>query len=767
MKLFESYQNFSYFSSPVVFIIIILPSNLFSINFKTACDLLNLPRECHCQRTRNIPIYSFNETRLRCRQLTEIATNYHWSSISYDHLAFETFNDNLTVHRFVFSNIIIRTLRFNTQYLILNDHTFNNAYIGQLGITHQDTYGRIYFELNGQIFYDTTITNLFFKFIDFEIPISEISFSNSKIYSFLIQSSKFYGFTNQNNDIISKTITNIKYDHFLEYDILLPKRQKKISQQLYELNDENSSIDSENTITINVSLMTNPIYIIIFTIISSINTTNLTENYFPNNLEYSQTEEIELSFNQINTLNAHTFRHLKQFKGRLILRNNQIRYLNPYGLTDLSLVKNLSLSKNFIKHLTSIHFKELNQLYELDLSFNQIYELNNNIFKYLYNLHILYLNHNPLELIHSNAFSNLTKLKQIHFQGVKFIHLVDLWIWNLANLHVIHLLKTDFDLSDVAFCILSNYNQTLFHLSHQYFCSCNIHYFNFNQYFIENTSISILKYNRNYLRLTPICNKNETETISKQQTNESNLIFHDLEDNCDYKLMFLDCDAMATTPTTTTLTTTTTTTPTTTTTITTTTTTTMPSTIEMTRLFDIEIETTYISDILIHQTTEIPVPLTKTWIIPTTTQETPLNNIKKLFTVLGTLIAITIGAIVFVYFWYRFKGILRQKKKKKTFLVQQQGHFNSPILNHHHHHLSIAIHYASSDILGSINNVHLSRSKSHSQTLIEPPILQSLSMYKNTESIDNDQIVNFIDDESIQQYSGDVSIADMQAISQC
>ncbi|CAF1584041.1 unnamed protein product, partial [Rotaria sordida] len=103
------------------------------------------------------------------------------------------------------------------------------------------------------------------------------------IYSFLIQSSKFYGFTNQNNDIISKTITNIKYDHFLEYDILLPKRQKKISQQLYELNDENSSIDSENTITINVSLMTNPIYIIIFTIISSINTTNLTENYFPNN----------------------------------------------------------------------------------------------------------------------------------------------------------------------------------------------------------------------------------------------------------------------------------------------------------------------------------------------------------------------------------------------------------------------------------------------------------------------------------------------------
>ncbi|CAF2682727.1 unnamed protein product [Rotaria sp. Silwood2] len=324
--------------------------------------------------------------------------------------AFETFNDNLTVHRFVFSNIIVRTLRFNAQYLLLNDHIFDNAYIGQL---------------------------------DFEIPISEISFSNSKIYSLLIQSSKFYGFTNQNREIISTTISQIKYNHFLEYDILLPLNKKKISHQLYELNDENSSNESEKTITMNVTLMTNPIFITIFTIISSINTTNLTEYYFPNNIEYSQTEEIELCFNQINSLNAHTFRHLKQFKGRLILRNNQIKYLNPYALKDLFLLKNLSLSNNFIKYLSSIHFKELNQLYELDLSYNQIYELNNNTFKYLHNLHILYLNNNPLELIHSDAFSNLTKLKQIHFQGVKFIHLVDLWIWNLASLHVIDLLKTE------------------------------------------------------------------------------------------------------------------------------------------------------------------------------------------------------------------------------------------------------------------------------------------------------------------------------------
>ncbi|CAF4344698.1 unnamed protein product, partial [Rotaria magnacalcarata] len=74
-------------------------------------------------------------------------------------------------------------------------------------------------------------------------------------------------------------------------------------------------MESEKTVTMNVTLMANPVYITIFTIISSINAINLTENYFPNNIEYSQTEEIELSYNKINSLNAHAFRHLRQFKG--------------------------------------------------------------------------------------------------------------------------------------------------------------------------------------------------------------------------------------------------------------------------------------------------------------------------------------------------------------------------------------------------------------------------------------------------------------------
>jgi hypothetical protein len=114
---------------------------------------------------------------------------------------------------------------------------------------------------------------------------------------------------------------------------------------------------------------------------------------------------------------------------------------------------------------------------------------------------------------------------------------------NLANKSAIF----SFELSDVAFCILSRYNETIFHLSRQYSCSCNIHYFNLNQNFAENASISPSKYQTNYLRLTPICHENHNESISHEQIAKNDLILRDLENKCDYKLLFLDCDAMTTT----------------------------------------------------------------------------------------------------------------------------------------------------------------------------------------------------------------------------
>ena len=464
----SKYDFFPSSYSILLLFLLFLPNIIALVNFKTACELLKLPRDCHCQRTRGVPISSLNETRLRCRQLAKITTDYRWSIVPYDRLAFETPNDNLTLHRFAFADIRARTLRFNVQNLFLHDHAFDNAYIGQLAISHLDTYGTINFELNGQIFYGTTITNIYIKSVDFQIKISEMIFSNAKVYILFIQSSKFYGFTNKKLLINQQNETNLKttneYDNFLEYDFMLTtssayqtssqstplkirrKKKTKISRQTIETSDESSAQLPEKTVSMNITSIDLPAFITIYTIQSSINTTNLTENYFPNNLEYSQTDEIELSYNYINSIDAHAFRHLQFFEGRLLLTYNHIRYISPYAFANLYSLNNLSLANNDIDNISSIHFQNLNQLYELDLSFNQIKKLNNNTFRYLHNLHILRLNNNPLKFIDSDVFTNLTHLKEINLQGVQLMHLTDVqysqWIWNLANLHVNYLVNT-------------------------------------------------------------------------------------------------------------------------------------------------------------------------------------------------------------------------------------------------------------------------------------------------------------------------------------
>ena len=370
MSLLSSYS--------IIFLFLLFPWNIFSMSIKTTCDLFKFPRECQCQFNRQ---FTFNETRLRCRQLTDIKNDYYWSKIPYDRIIFETLNDNITLHRFVFVDMTVRTLRFHAPNLFIQDHTFDHAYIGQLSISNPDTFGRIDFQSNSQIFYDATITNLYFKSIDFQAPISEWIFSNAKIYTFLIEASKFYGFINTNQQTTPKIMTKLKYDDFLEYDYSSSSNRTKL-----QTIDESSSMEPEQTVIMNITSENYPMYITIYTIVSSINTTNLTENYFPNNFDYQQLEEIELSFNDISSLNANVFQHLKRFQGRLILRNNQIQYIDLTAFDHLLLLKNLSLAKNLIENLSSRHFQDLKRLVELDLSSNQLSQLDNNTFEYLSNL---------------------------------------------------------------------------------------------------------------------------------------------------------------------------------------------------------------------------------------------------------------------------------------------------------------------------------------------------------------------------------------------
>lgn len=122
---------------------------------------------------------------------------------------------------------------------------------------------------------------------------------------------------------------------------------------------------------------------------------------------------------------------------------------------------------------------------------------------------------------------------------------------------------------------------------------------------------------------------------------------------------------------------------------------------------------------------------------------------KKLFTVLGTLLAITIGAIILVFFWYRFKSMLKRRKKKKSF-VEHQRHFNSPAIHNHSH--PIAPCYASSDMSGSVHSGRLSISKSQSEALIEPSIS---NIYQNFEKITSEPMKSLLNEK------------DTKAVTQC
>ncbi|CAF3525468.1 unnamed protein product [Rotaria socialis] len=752
----------------VLLIIFLLPSNIYVLaNFKTACELLKLPRECHCQRTRGVPLSSLNETRLRCRQFTKITNEYNWPIVQYDRLAFETPNDNLILDRFAFSDIRARTLRFNVRHLFLNDHAFYNAYIGQLAISCTDDYGTINLESNGQALYGATITNILVKSIDLQIQISELFFSNSVIYTLLIESSKFYGFTNKKFITRQQYETNStnenQYETFLEYDsILTPnssyqtssqssplkirriRNSKRGRRQISDINDEKFSLLEYTTAPINITSTPLLASVRIYTILSSINTTNLTENYFPNNFNYNQTDEITLSYNYINTIDPYAFRHLQFFEGRLILTYNHIQYLSPYAFNYLYSLNNLSLANNLIQNVSSMHFEHLNKLYELDLGFNQINQLYNNTFQYLPNLHVLRLNNNPLKFIHSNVFTSLTHLKEINLQGVQLMQLIDPqnfhWLWNLASLNVNYLSNTNFDLSDVAFCLLSHFNQTFFHISRQHSCSCNVHYLYNNPGIHRNGPYSTVKYHTNYLRLTPICIQNETSSSFEQYphenepveySNSSDFIIQNLGDKCNYKLMFLDCDAMTTTTTATT---------------TTTTTTTAMTTIEISSSADNLSTAESLLNAAARKTAPLPTTTPRFFKYTKPTSKSA-NNTKKLFTVLGTLIAITVAPVILVILWYRLKRLYIQKQKRKKVIEQKRGLNSISSNNMTHYPQTTAPRYASSDMLSSMYSGQSIGNKNPSQTLISPASPPS-TIYKNVDALNNDSIQSIDHEEN-------------------
>ena len=99
-------------------------------------------------------------------------------------------------------------------------------------------------------------------------------------------------------------------------------------------------------------------------------------------------------------------------------------------------------------------------------------------------------------------------------------------------------------MSDVTFCLLSRVNQTFYHVSHHHSCSCEVRYFFYNEEFIDHSPI---KPETKYLRLSPICDENQTtESNETESVRESEFLLNAFEDQCRYRFVYLDCDGLAT-----------------------------------------------------------------------------------------------------------------------------------------------------------------------------------------------------------------------------
>ena len=101
--------------------------------------------------------------------------------------------------------------------------------------------------------------------------------------------------------------------------------------------------------------------------------------------------DIDLSFNEIVTIDKHSFR----------------------GLTNLH---QLILNDNKIKSIQSDFFKDLIKCYKIYLNNNRITKLHNLTFRGLENLHLLHLKNNLIVCIDEEIWTQINNLKNLHLE---------------------------------------------------------------------------------------------------------------------------------------------------------------------------------------------------------------------------------------------------------------------------------------------------------------------------------------------------------------
>lgn len=159
------------------------------------------------------------------------------------------------------------------------------------------------------------------------------------------------------------------------------------------------------------------------------------------NFELSQMQYLELlnlTNNSISSTKWNTLVPITSLK-TLLVAWNKIKNVSDLNLDQFNQVKDLDLSYNQIESIQRIHFQNLSlSLEKLNLESNSINFVE---FGNLVNLKTLYLRSNMIERISSNTFSNLIELREIYLENNKitlidqdsFTQTISLTLLNLRN----------------------------------------------------------------------------------------------------------------------------------------------------------------------------------------------------------------------------------------------------------------------------------------------------------------------------------------------
>lgn len=145
---------------------------------------------------------------------------------------------------------------------------------------------------------------------------------------------------------------------------------------------------------------------------------NKIENVFKPGIFKQSLEILDLSFNKLEHIHAHSFLNTSKLK-TLILSHNKLEWLYVALLADLTTLNFLDLSHNLLHKIEESSFDNLESLKTLNLAGNIFATLNNNMFKKNENLENLYLQDNNIETLNILTFVPLKRLKILDLRNNK------------------------------------------------------------------------------------------------------------------------------------------------------------------------------------------------------------------------------------------------------------------------------------------------------------------------------------------------------------